>query len=62
MEKILDNRGIQEWDPSHGDFINKNAIEDEEVFKKTIQKDLMVKIGLTSIYFLLLIFSFVYFS
>ena len=62
MEKILDNRRIQGWDPSQGDFIKKNAIEDEEVFKKTIQKDLMVKIGLTSIYFLLLIFSFVYFS
>ncbi len=62
MEKILDNRRIQGWDPSHGDFIKKNAIEDEEVFKRTIQKDLIVKIGLTSIYFLLLIFSFVYFS
>ncbi len=53
---------INDWDPAQGDFIKKNAIEDEELFQRSIKRNILVKVGLTALYFLLLVFSFVYFS
>ncbi|GEM_PF-5792534 len=53
---------IQDWDPSHGDFIKKNAIEDELIFRRNVNRDIMIKIGLTTLYFFLLLFSFIYLS
>ncbi len=53
---------IQDWDPSQGDFIKKNAIEDEIIFRRNVNRDIMIKIGLTTLYFFLLLFSFIYLS
>ncbi len=53
---------INDWDPAQGDYIKKNAIEDEILFRRSVNRDIMIKIGLTSLYFFLLLFSFIYLS